>query len=151
MEATEARPRVSHIVPQALSVHPDEKAFALCELNYLTVDYKARRRWQFLYVIRDGNVAEWVRDMGNASEFDAPELRLYSFWQDTVGQLMDEADRARWQDTEFKEILLELQGKSTFKQDYVAFVEEREKLIRNQSTFGPGFNRQRNEFIGRPA
>ena len=147
----EARPRVAHVLPQTLSVHPDEKAFALCELDYLTVDYKARRRWQFLYVVRDGEVAEWVRDLGAVSEFDAPEFRLYSFWQDSVGELMDQADRMRWQDTTFNEVLQEEKGKSRFMDEYVAFAEERGKVLRNQSTFGPGFNRQRNEFIGRPA
>lgn len=151
MEASETRPRVPHVVPQALSVHADEKAFALCELNYLTVDYKQRRRWQFLYVVRDGEVAEWVRDMGDATTFAAPEMRLYSFWQDSVGELMDQADRMRWQDTTFAEVLAEEKGKSRFMDEYVAFVEERAKLLRNESTFGPGFNRQRNEFIRRPA
>jgi len=142
-------PRTPHVVPQALSVHPDEKAYALCEMNYLTLDYKERRRWQFIYVIRDGNVAEWVRDMGPVS--DAQEFRLYSFWQDTVGQLMDEADNMRWKENTFQEMLQEYKGKSQLIPEFVAFTEEREKQLNNQSIFGPGFNRQRNEFIRRLA
>ena len=89
--------------------------------------------------------------MGPTSDFKAQEMRLYSFWADSVGQLMDQADRMRWQETAFKEMLLEAQARSTLIPEYVAFIDEREKVLKNQSTFGPGFNRQRNHFIRRTA
>lgn len=144
-------PRTPHIVRQTLSVHLDEKAFALSELNFLTTDYKSLRRWQFIYVLRDGDVAEFVKDMGPAVSFKAPELRVYSFWMDSVGQLLEEADRMRYEDDTFGQLLAEVKGRSTLIPEFIAFKEEQHKLLRNASTFGPGFTRQRNEFIRRPA
>lgn len=143
------QPRLEHVMPQAMSVHPDEKVLCLYERNGLTADYKARRRWQFIYVNRGDEVAEFIRDLG--PEINAPELILYSFWQDTVGQIMDSAEDARFNDNGFQQSLIEAQGESTLIRDYVAFVEEKTQQQANRSVFGPEFNRQRNLFARRGA
>lgn len=139
-------PRLEHVMPQAMSVHADEKVLALYERNGLTSDYKHHRRWQFIYVNRGDAIAEFITDLGPAEQFDAPELVLWSLWSDSVGQVMDEAERSRNLNT-FRDILTEAQGTSTLTQEFAAFVGEREKQKRNASTFGPGFTRQRNAFV----
>lgn len=140
-------PRLEHVMPQAMSVHADEKVLALYERNGLTSDYKHLRRWQFIYVNRGDAIAEFITDLGPAEQFDAPELVLWSLWSDSVGQVMEEAERSRAQPNIFRDILAEAQGTSTLTQEFAAFVGEREKQKRNASTFGPGFNRQRNAFV----
>lgn len=139
------KPRLEHVMPQAMSVHPDEMVLALYERNGLTADYKLRRRWQFIYVNRGDEVAEYIRDLG--PEIEAPELILYSLWQDSVGQVMEMADEQRWGENPFHEVLLEVQGNSTLTSEFAAYIGEREKQKRNASTFGPGFTRQRNHFV----
>ncbi len=147
----EAKPRTGHILPQAVSIHPDEKVLALVELNKLTTDYKELRRWQFIYVERGGEVAEWIRDMGMASDFPfASEFRIYSFWEDSAANLQDQADRMRDEDY-WQKFLAERKAESTLIPEFLAFAEERWKQWQNASTFGPGFNRQRNLFARRPA
>lgn len=138
-------PRLEHVMPQAMSVHPDEPVLCLYERNGLTADYKLRRRWQFIYVNRGDEIAEFIRDLG--PEMNAPELILYSYWCDSVGQVMELADEQRWGENPFHQMLLEAQGTSTLTTEFAAYLGEREKQKRNQSTFGPGFTRQRNAFV----
>lgn len=142
----EKAPRTPHIVAQALTVHPDEKALALVERDLLTTDYRERRRWQFVYVLRNDNVAEWTRDMGLASDYPyASEFRIYSFWEDSVAELKEQAEGMR-DDDYWQRFLAEKQAESTLITEHIAFEEEKYLQSKNRSTFGPGFSRQRNLF-----
>lgn len=143
----ELAPRTNRVVPVALTVKADEKALAIVEVNHLTTDYRELHRWQFIYVNRGDSVAEWCRDLGLASNYPfCSELRIYSFWEDEVAELMDQAEDMRNESLEFRERLLEHQQTSTLIPEFLAFKDEQRKQRRNQSTFGPGFNKPRNLF-----
>ena len=133
------------------TVNPDEKAYLLSEINEKTADERGWHRIQRVYVNRDGHIAVWQRDMGDASLFTAPQVRIISMWEDSVAYLMDQADRQRWGEDYWQKFLEEQQAGSTLIKRTVAFVEEGAKLAHNQSVFGPGFTKQRNLFIRRPA
>lgn len=151
LEATDKKPRGDKraVMPQTLHVSVDEKAYALVERNFLTADYKEERRWQFIYVLRDGEVAEWVRDLGPAKNFTAPEYRLFSLFEDSVGHLMELADKDRWGDDYWQKYAAEKRAESTIVDDFKRYIDEALKQKANQSTFGPAFNRQRNLFARR--
>ena len=141
------KPRVEEKVPQTEFVQPWEKAWALRETNHLTRDYRSLRRWQFIYVLRDDAIAEWVRDLGPAASFpDCSELRIFSLFQDEVQALIDQAEDMRNESRLFQEMLFEHQRTSTLIPDTLAWAHERQKQRLNASTFGPGFTKQRNLF-----
>lgn len=151
LEATDQKPRGDKraVMPQTLYISVDEPAYALVERNFLTADYKEERRWQFIYVLRDGEVAEWVLDLGPAKDFKAPEYRLFSLFEDSVGFLMETADKDRWGDDYWQKYAAEKFAESTIVDDFKRFIGEALKQHRNQSTFGPGFTKQRNLFARR--
>lgn len=153
IEAERAKdPRTKQKLVQIPRIYGDEKVWELAELNKLTLDYKELRRWQFVYVIRNDEVVEWVSDLGPASAFPyCSEFRLFSFGQDTVDQIQEEAMQMRIESTDFRKMLAEHQAESTLTRDYVAFLHEKVKQLRNESVFGPGFTRQRNLFARRKA
>lgn len=148
----EGKARTGRVVPVCMKLRGDEKALALVETNHLTTDYRELRRWQFIYVNRNDTVAEWCRDLGPASNFPrCSEIRIWSFWEDEVDELMDQAEDMRNEHREFREILEEQQATSTLVTDFLAFNEERWKQLHNQSVFGPGGHTQRNMFVRRKA
>lgn len=125
-------------------IYGDEKVWELAELNMLTKDYKRLQRWQFIYVIRNDKVLEWATDLGAASNFPyCSEFRLFSFGEDTVDEIRDQAVGMRLESTDFRNLLLEHAATSTLTRDWVVMAEERRKQRRNESVFGPGFTRQR--------
>lgn len=151
---TEANPgkgaRTGHVLPVALRVRGDEKAWMLVERSLLTTDYKELRRWQFIYVNRGDQIAEWCQDLGLASQWpDVTDFRLVSMWEDSVDELMDQATAWRHEQGEFHERLLEYRATSTLIPEWLALIDEKRMQRRNQSTFGPGFTRQRNLFASR--
>lgn len=140
-------PKTPHVVPVALTVRSDEKALAIVELNHLTTDYRELRRWQFIYVNRDDKIAEWCRDLGPSAMYPyCSEFRIYSFFSDEVAELMDQAEDMRNEALEFRARLMEHQATSNLIPEFLAFKDEQAKQRKNQSTFGPGFNRARNLF-----
>lgn len=126
-------------------IYGDEKVWQLSEVNKLPTDYKGLRRWQLIYVMRDDKLYEWATELGPASDFPyCSEFRLFSFGNDTVDEMRDQALAMRLESIEFQKLLAEHQAESTFKRDYLALMHERGKQRRNESVFGPGFTRQRN-------
>lgn len=86
------------IMPVAQTITGDEKSVGLTETNYKTPDQKAIHRYQCIYVIRDGLVAEFRRDLGDAKNFRGINLlNIPSLLEMTVDELMDLADELRGQ------------------------------------------------------
>ena len=86
-------------MPAAVVILPDEKAYGLSEVNLLSpwVEGKGQtmRRYQIIYVNRGDNLAEYREDLGLASDSDALQFRIPSFWEHTVGELKDIAAELR--------------------------------------------------------
>lgn len=135
-------------VPITETVHPDEKAWRLKEINLIRPVGKACEwhRIQFAWVARNGVVYEWSRDLGPSEDFTAPGLDIPSLWEHTVGQLWDIAENARLGTDYWQRWVAEQEHESTLIPDWINQVEERSKILRNQSTFGPGGHKQRNGF-----
>jgi hypothetical protein len=124
-------------------ISPDEKAYALVEVN-LGIDYIGKRRIQIVYVNRGDELAEWRKDLGPADSFTSNQFRIPALWEHTVGELWDIAEQQRLKEDEWERFIQEEQQASTLISDWLTELEERNKLARNQSTFGPGYTRQRN-------
>ena len=74
----------------------DEPAWGLFEINEQSPDNKGFHRYQIIQVNRDGNIAEFRKDMGLASNFKGVrQLRIPSLFEHTVDQLMELADQLR--------------------------------------------------------
>lgn len=78
-----------------LFVHPDEKAYALVEVDLQSPTYKGFHRYQLIIVNREDRMAEFRRDLGLAENFNARQFRVPSLWLHTVGELQDIADDLR--------------------------------------------------------
>jgi len=89
---------VTKIMPIALNITGNEKAVGLTETNYKTPNRRAVHRYQCIYVIRDGKVAEFQFDMGPVSKYKGINLiNIPSFLEMTVDELRDLADELRGQ------------------------------------------------------
>ena len=74
----------------------DEHCWALFEIHEQSPNSKGFHRYQIIYVNRDGNLAEWRKDMGPSSKFKGvKQLRIPSLWEHTCDQLMNLADELR--------------------------------------------------------
>lgn len=82
-------------IPCTLYTHPDEKAYALVEMDLQSPGYKGIRRYQIILVNRDDELTEYRWDMGPANDFPARLFRLPSLWMHTVGELQEMADDLR--------------------------------------------------------
>jgi hypothetical protein len=127
-------------------LNPDEKALVLVEMNKLSPDYRSLRRYQLVYVLRGDNIAEHRTDLGPASAFKAPEVRIPSMWEHSVGELWDIAEDYRLADDYGEKITRELAASSTLIQDSFNWMTELINIRDNRSVVGPGFRRQRNGF-----
>lgn len=86
------------IMPVATTTTGDEKAVGLTETNYKTPDQKAIHRYQCIYVIRDGRVAEFRRDLGDAKNFKGVyPINIPSLLEHSVDELIDLANELRGQ------------------------------------------------------
>ena len=80
----------------AQTINGNEKAMGLFETHEQAPDYSGFHRYQVIYVVRDGRVAEWRKDMGLARNFKGiNQLRIPSFMEHTVDELMNLADELR--------------------------------------------------------
>ena len=80
------------------TVGGDEKAWELIEVNLQSPGNRGWHRYQILRVLRDGNIAEWRRDLGESKNFKGVnQLRIPSLWEHTVDELFDLADELRGQ------------------------------------------------------
>jgi len=131
-------------------VSPDEPAYLLVEVNltpyvwskggrnFRPNSYQGVRRIQIIWVNRGDHLAEFHRDLGDASLFNYPSLRIPSLWEHTVAELRDIAETVRLKDDRvMREMLAEVQSRSTLIEDSLNLVEKVHKLRRRQSSFGP--------------
>jgi len=87
---------MSKLVLAANTITGEEKGWGLFELNQIAPDNSAVHRYQIVQVIRDGQIAEWRRDMGLASTFKGiNQLRIPSLLEHSCQELMDLADELR--------------------------------------------------------
>ena len=82
------------------TVRGDEKAWGLFEIHEQSPNHKGFHRYQIIQVMRDDKVAEWRKDMGLAKNFKkARQIRIPSFNEHTVDELMALADNLRYEQT----------------------------------------------------
>lgn len=104
------------------------------------------RRQQFVFVVRGDSIAKHVTDIGPASLYDGvPELRLLGMGDDTVAEMVYEANMTRYDDFERK-LRQEVKESSTLVKDFLQEKEENWERIKNRSQFGPNYTKQRNGF-----
>ena len=89
------------ITPIADSIVGAEKSMGLYEMHLQSPDSSGFHRYQIIFVERGGMLAEWRKDMGLASNFKGVrQLRIPSFMEHTVDELMDLADELRYPNDE---------------------------------------------------
>jgi len=135
-------------VPITETVHPDEKAWRLKELNVMRMRGKVNelRRIQTVWVNRSGVIYEWSRDLGPASKFSNPGCDIPALWEHTVGELWDIAETHRLKDDYWQKFCQEQAGESSLIDDWTNQVHERHEIIHNRSVIGPKVRKQRNGF-----
>lgn len=122
------------------TLNDDEPCHGVMETN------RNGRRVQFVFVIRGGSIAKHVTDLGPASLYEGvPELRLLGMGDDTVGEMVYEANMTRYDDFERK-LRAEVKESSTLVKDFLQEKEENWERIKNRSQFGPAHKKQRNGF-----
>lgn len=144
----EAMPkRMNPLTLVVRDIHPDEKAWALHEVN-LGTDYEGRHRVQIIYVQRGGNhLGRWVHRLGPASDFTAPQISIPSLWEHTVAELQGMAEKERLGSNYWQRFLHEKREESTLIRDFLDSKDAAWKFIRgNQSVSGPGITVQRDKF-----
>lgn len=126
-------------------IKPNEKCWVLREYDHLTADYKQMRRYQSIYLVRDGEMREFKTDLGPSIQFPgAPEIRIVSLGEDTVAEMQEQALAMRVESR--AQYLLDQRGPSDLMERYVKFAHERWQLMHNRSVFGPAYKRERNLF-----
>lgn len=136
------------ILPPDAIPSPDEKGWLLTELVETRTGLPGYRRIQRTYLMRNDQVYVWELDQGDSKSFEAPEFRQLSYDEHTVGELWDLADWNRDADHSkfFSNRMKELQGESQLIPGWLTWMEERVKLMKNQSHYGPVQSTQRDGF-----
>ena len=136
---------INQLVVIAREIQPDEPCWGLAEM-VLNKAVSGRQRYQLIYVNRDDKIVPFVRPLqGNLK---VPTLRIPSFGDDTVGELMDLADEFR-DNHNLSELLKEKKESSTLINDVIALSEMVQRIKANKTVFGVGqttATRQRNGF-----
>ena len=131
-------------------VHKDEPAACLVEVNRMAPDPKSKavelRRHQIITVNRDGELAEFVTDLGPADHFDAQEFQIVGLWEHSVAELIEIADNERWKDDYWLRFLREKAAESTLIPDFLNQFEELQRIKDNKTQVGPYLTKQRNGF-----
>jgi len=79
-------------------VNGNEKAFWLWEDLYQSPKYKGFRRYQIIFVIRNGRLSEYHTDMGTVNKFKGVKrISLPSYFEHTVDELKGMADDMRYE------------------------------------------------------
>ena len=124
---------------------PDEKVYLLIELNRIDVTSRHVRRWEFIYVQRDGELAVHITDMGPSSLITASELQVISAFEDSVEQCREHANDMRSRDS-LKTFFANRAGEmENMKDVWFKWKMELWEQAHNRSHFGPVYHRQRNE------
>lgn len=128
---------------------PDEHVWKLSELNRIDTTSRNVRRWEFIYVNRDGNIAVHIRDMGPVASYSTPELEVWALWEDSWEKCREEADSIRFANT-LGVFFGERKGEMTKMVDvWAKWRMELYEQSQNRSHFGPKHKRERNAFVRR--
>ena len=135
---------ITNVTP---SVDPNEKAFMLVERNNMPRGGgPTPRRFQVIYVKRNGELAAFVRDLGEISE-DLGEFVFPLLWEYSVAEAADVANMWR-EENGLKEKLDERAEKSTLMEDFHTLQEVKTAVINNRTTFGSGSTAPTSQRIG---
>ena len=89
---------MGELIRVAQTINGNEKAWGLFEINEQSPGNRGVHRYQIIQVNRDGQIAEWRRDMGEAKNFKGiNQLRIPSLFEHTVDELIALADELRGQ------------------------------------------------------
>lgn len=132
------------IRPVTVTIHEDELAFWLVELNLVRAPSRQWHRWQVVTVNRNDVLTDWWFDLGPQEDFPGvPPIAIPGLFEESVANLRDLAERRRNTDT-FAQQKAELEAESTLIPDMVNQFEEGKRIMQNVSVFGPGVTHQRN-------
>jgi hypothetical protein len=85
------------IIPAVDKIFGDEKAISLYEMHLQSPGSRGFHRYQIIHVPRNGVVCEWRKDMGLAKNYKGVnQLRIPSYMEHTVDELMAIADEMRY-------------------------------------------------------
>ena len=87
------RPINDRIYTIIQAVSGDERAFWLTEFPYQSPNFRGFHRYQIIYVVRDGMLAEFHTDMGVSK--GVKYISIPGYFEHTVAQLRDLADEER--------------------------------------------------------
>ena len=92
-------PTITELVTATVSVNDDEKAWAYLEVEEQSPGSHGFHRYRIIYVNRNGNIAEYRDDMGEAKNFKGAKKAIHipSVWEHSVAELIDIADYLRWE------------------------------------------------------
>lgn len=149
---------VAKVTPVTHFIVSDEPCFMFVEAwltpaaltkggqKYTPETWNGRHRWRIVWVNRGDALAEYHQ---LSPHQNVPGLRIPSFWEHTYGELCGMADEyavnpngADW-DLAF---LREQQEASTLVRDIIDQEEDRVYMVKNHSTFGRHFKKQRDGF-----
>lgn len=134
-------------LPLTYTLDPDEKFFKLTEVNRIDTTSRHVRRWEFIYVQRDGNLHVHVADMGSAELFQEPELEVYGLWEETVAWGREQADDMRFHNSLRKSMQERADEPKKLFEVWLKYKSELWEQKQNRSVMGPAFTRQRNAFV----
>ncbi len=84
------------IILATVEVKEDEKAFWLKEEHKQSPGSKGFHRYRTITVNRDGNLADFIEDMGSVEKWRGTRaFSIPSLWEHTVAELLHEADYLR--------------------------------------------------------
>ena len=126
-------------------VLPDEPCHGLYD-GPRNIPRKGHRWVQAVYVIRGDTIAEYLEDIGPASDYERIQpMMIPSFGENTVAQLQEFALKNR-HDEYWAKRVDEMLAESTLVEDHLRQLEVDREVIRNRSHFGPGIAAQRNGY-----
>ena len=147
------------IAPVTQFVHPNELCYMLVELSitpfeltrggrkYTPASWEGRPCTRITWVNRGDVLTEYHELIDRQPGY--PGVRVFSLWEQTVGECRGMADEyagsARGIEHD-RAFLLDMQGESTLVKDFLDQQEDRVAMVKNRSTFGRSFKKQRNGF-----
>jgi len=130
---------MEELMPAAVIVLPDEKAYGLSEVNLLGPvvegEGQTMRRYQIIYLNRGDKLAEYREDLGLASDFDAIQFRIPSFWEHSAGELMDIAREMRSRPSDYYASSIPQQGEQHKTEFWQRYTDMHEALRRKERTY----------------
>lgn len=108
----------------------------LVEKNSATADSETSRRFQLMYVRRNGELVAFVRDLGPVQE-DIGEFVFPCLWEYSVAEAADVANMWR-EEQDLQEKLDERAEKSTIVEDFHTLQEVKAAVLKNKTTYGSG-------------